>query len=158
MRVAIACKKVLDKHKLTAFIKTSGKTGLHIYIPCSGFGFPETRAIATHLAEEIHPLVKDISTLEELKDHRGDKVYIDAGQNDYADTLAAPYSVRPFHSPTVSTPIGWEELNPKLNPWAFTMNTIEARLKKKGDLFKGVMDKKIIKANTTRLNKYLDSV
>jgi bifunctional non-homologous end joining protein LigD len=103
--VAIAAKKILDKRKLTGFVKTSGKSGLHIYIPCSGIPFSKARALAYIISDEVHLLVPKISTREESKDLRGDKVYIDAGQNDYADTLAAPYAVRPYHEPLVSTPL-----------------------------------------------------
>jgi bifunctional non-homologous end joining protein LigD len=69
--------------------------------------------------------------------------------------LAAPYSVRPWHIPTVSTPLDWKEINHKLNPSAFTLETILPRIKKKGDLFKGVLDKKIATANTKKLNNFL---
>ncbi|WP_207515697.1 non-homologous end-joining DNA ligase LigD [Longitalea luteola] len=124
-------KKVLDKRKLTGFIKTSGKTGLHIYIPCSGMSFQQARALAYKLADEIHELVPRISTRQESISNRGDKVYIDAGQNDYADTLAAPYSIRPSHQPLVSTPLEWKEVKKGLDRYAFTMDSISARLRKK---------------------------
>ncbi|MEP7377865.1 MAG: DNA ligase D [Chitinophagaceae bacterium] len=105
IKVARETKKMLDKYKLTSFIKTSGQSGLHIYIPCTGFTFTQTRNFAEHLAEQIHHHLPDISTTNVSKTQRKDLVYIDAGQNDYADTLAAPYSVRPYHKPIVSTPL-----------------------------------------------------
>ena len=83
--------------------------------------------------------------------NRGNKLYIDPNQNDYADTVAAPYSVRPFHHPSVSTPIDWKELKPSLDPLQFDIGSIGARLKKKGDLFEGVTEKKVASTNSKTL-------
>lgn len=121
LQVAIAAKTVLDKQNLKGFIKTAVKTGLHLYIPCSGFSFDQTRIIAKTLADEIHDLVPDISTRSETISHRKGKVYIDANQNDYADTLAAPYSLRPYHKPIVSTRLEWKEVKPGLDRYKITM-------------------------------------
>lgn len=154
IEVAIAAGKLLNKHKLTGFIKTSGKTGLHIYIPCSNITHKEARAISYKIADEIHKQVPKVSTREESIDLRGDKVYIDAGQNDYADTLAAPYSVRPYHQPLVSTPLEWKELKKGLDRYAFTIDTIQLRLDKKGDLWEKLNHEKIILANNKTLLKF----
>ncbi len=153
--VAKAAKRILDKYKLTGFLKTSGQTGLHIYIPCSEINFSESRIIASKLAVEINKLVPDTSTVNVSKSQRQDKVYIDAGQNDYADTLAAPYCVRPYHSPTVSTPLDWNELKSKLNRYDFTIDTIQSRLKRKGDLFAGVLKDDIRRKNNKHLRSLL---
>jgi bifunctional non-homologous end joining protein LigD len=149
--IAKACKSVLDKYKLKGFVKTSGQSGLHVYVPCSGFTFEQTRVMAGRLADEVHELTKHISTRSESKEHRGNKVYIDAGQNDYADTLAAPYSVRPYHKATVSTPLEWKELTEKLNRYDFNVDTLKERLKMKGDLFEGAMNRKIVEGNNKQL-------
>jgi bifunctional non-homologous end joining protein LigD len=151
--VAKATKKILDKHKLKGFLKTSGQTGLHVYIPCSHLGFEQTRAIAYKLADEVHALVPRISTRNESIDQRGENVYIDAGQNDYADTLAAPYCIRPHHKPTVSTPLDWKELTAKLDPYAFTIETIVRRVKQKGDLFSALRDERVLEKNTIALGR-----
>lgn len=153
VRVARETKKILDKYKLISFIKTSGQTGLHVYIPCSGFTFAQTRNFAEHLAEQIHQHVPGISTTSVSKNQRKDLVYIDAGQNDYADTLAAPYSVRPYHELIVSTPLEWQEVTAKLNRYDFTIEKVKDRIKQKGDLFKGVLDANIQKANSKILQK-----
>jgi bifunctional non-homologous end joining protein LigD len=153
IQVAVAAHKVLNKHTLTGFIKTSGKTGLHIYIPCSHITFSEARPLAYKIADEVYKLVPKISTREESISLRGDKVYIDAGQNDYADTLAAPYSIRPYHQPLVSAPLEWKEVKKGLDRYAFTMDTIQKRLDKKGDLWKKLSDEKVIAANNRSLLK-----
>ncbi len=157
IHVAIATKVVLGNHKLKGFIKTSGKTGLHIYIPCSRFSFEQTRLIANILADEVYELVPDISTRNETVNHRKGKVYIDANQNDYADTLAAPYSVRPYHQPIVSTPLEWKEVKPGLDRYKFTMNEILSRLDKKVDFFREIQDEKNISTNNLLLEKILVS-
>jgi bifunctional non-homologous end joining protein LigD len=154
---AKAAKKVIDRYKLVAFIKTSGKTGIHIYIPCSGFTFPDARSIAEHLCDEIHELLPDITTTNVNISSRGKKVYLDPNQNDFADTVAAPYSVRPANHPRVSTPLDWKEINNKLNADDFTIHTILDRLKQKGDLFKGVLLKPNQSANNKILRKLIDS-
>jgi bifunctional non-homologous end joining protein LigD len=148
-----AAKQYFDQHKLKAFPKTSGKTGLHLYLPCSGFGFPEARQIAEHICSDIQQLLPSITTTEVSISKRGNKLYIDPNQNDEADTVAAPYCVRPFHIPTVSAPLEWREIKDGLDPEQFDMQTIGTRIEKKGDLFKGALDKKVAVANTRSLRK-----
>src|SRR5690242_1649811 len=155
IETTLAAKKVFDELKIKAFVKTSGKTGIHLYIPCEKFSFPEARDIAEIICNRIHELVPEITTTEISIDKRGDKLYIDPNQNDEADTVAAPYSVRPASQPTVSTPLEWKEVNKKLDPKKFNINSIMGRIKKKGDLFAGVMDEKIRKKNFAILNKLL---
>ncbi len=150
VEIAMAAKEILDKYKLKAFVKTSGKTGIHIYVPCSGIDFFQSRKIANSIGDEIHSLTKSISTRHESINRRGNSVYIDANQNDYADTLAAPYSVRPYHEPLVSTPLDWKEIKIGLDRYDFNINTIDARLKK-GDKFLGVLDRKIAAQNSKKL-------
>ena len=152
---ANAAKQFFDKEKIIAFPKTSGKTGLHLYIPCEGFTFPEARSIAEKICSSIHSLVPEITTTTISISSRGNKLYIDPNQNDYADTVAAPYSVRPSGHPTVSTPLEWKEVNEKLDPKQFTIFNTVARLQKKGDLFRKVMDKKIRSGNSKILQKFL---
>ena len=139
---AKVAKKVFDKHKLLSFVKTSGKTGMHLLLPCTGINYQVARRVAEIICKEIHQLIPGITTIQNSISLRGSKLYIDPSQNDYADTIAAPYSVRPYHIPTVSTPLEWKEVNEELNPSNFTMHTILDRLKKKGDLFKPLLETK----------------
>jgi bifunctional non-homologous end joining protein LigD len=142
IEVALAAKEILSKYKLKSFIKTSGKTGLHIYIPVNGIDNSFCRRYSELLGEEIHSLVPKISTIQISKDLRGNKVLIDPSQNDYADTLASAYSVRPYHIPTVSTPLDWKEIKTGLKPSDFTIETIHKRIDKKGDIFFDALNKK----------------
>jgi len=152
---ALAAKVWCDKHKVKAFVKTSGKTGIHFYIPCTGIEYSQARTITEQICAAIHDLAPKSSTIENSISQRHDLVYVDPSQNDYADTLAAPYSVRPFHIPTVSTPLDWKEINRRLDPSSFSIDNTLARLKKKGDLFAGVLDKRIATANMKILKKFL---
>jgi bifunctional non-homologous end joining protein LigD len=153
IETARAAKKIFDKYKLTAFCKTSGKTGIHLYIPCTGFTFPEARTIAEKICILINKAVPQISTTEITVDKRGNKLYLDPNQNDEADTVAAPYSVRPNHHPTVSTPLEWKEVTMKLKPSDFTIQSTPERIKNKGELFTNVLDKNIAANNSARLKQ-----
>jgi len=88
-------------------------------------------------------------------DKRGNKLFVDFSQNDPADTLAAAYSVRPGKQPTVSTPLDWEELDLKLRPSDFTLESILARLLEKGDLWKEIGNAKIKSRNSGIIKKLL---
>lgn len=149
----LAAKDVLKKHSLKSFVKTSGKTGIHIYIPVTGIDFPQARSISEQLGEEIQALVPKISTTTVSINQRGNKVFIDPSQNDYADTLAAPYSARPNHIPTVSTPLDWKEVKLSLSADSFTIETIPERIKKKGDLFEDSLNPLVQNKNYKALQK-----
>jgi bifunctional non-homologous end joining protein LigD len=151
IETARVARQFFDKRKLIAFPKTSGKTGMHIYLPCQGFDFKQARRIAENICNEIHYSLPTITTRQLSTDMRGDKLYIDHNQNDYADTVAAPYSVRPYKLPLVSTPVEWKEVTRKLKPENFKMQTVSARLKMKGDLFKNVL----LQSNRQRNQKSL---
>lgn len=144
---AMAAKEYCNRHKLVAYVKTSGKTGIHFFIPCSGFKNNVCRKLAERICSEIQALAPRISTTENSITSRGGKVYLDPSQNDYADTLASVYSVRPYHQPTVSAPLEWKEVNAKLDLSVFSIHNILARISKKGDLFRNIGDKKIINSN-----------
>jgi bifunctional non-homologous end joining protein LigD len=152
---ARATKEVLDEYKIKSFIKTSGRTGIHILLPCSQFDHPQARIIAVRLCDEIHERTSDYTTRETNKSKRGDMLYLDASQNDFADTVASPYSVRPFKLPLVSTPLEWREVRDGLLAEKFTIDNINNRLQKKGDLFLGVLDKAIASQNNKILKTLL---
>lgn len=153
IKTAQAAKQLFDELKLTAFVKTSGKTGIHLFIPCQGFDYPQARRMAEKICEAVCQQVPDIATTEVGIAHRGNKLFVDPSQNDYADTLACVYSVRPYKHPQVSTPLEWKEVKDKLDPAKFTMDTTLERLEKKGDLFKDLLNDKVRLANTKALLK-----
>jgi bifunctional non-homologous end joining protein LigD len=152
---ALAAREFFLEHKIKSYPKTSGKTGMHLYLPCFTFSFEEARIIAENIAAEIHALVPDITTLDIDVASRGSNLFIDPSQNDYTDTLAAPYSVRPFHIPLVSTALEWREIKRGLDRSAFTMDEVLTRLKRKGDLFAEVLSTEVRINNSKQLKKWL---
>ncbi len=155
IKTALAAKGYFDEQGLTAFVKTSGKTGIHIFLPCKGFSYAQARTLAEHICAEIHARVPAFTTLEASVNHRDNKLFVDFSQNDEADTLASAYSVRPGKQPAVSTPLNWAELDLKLKPAAFTIDTIPARLESLGDLWKDIGNAKIKTANSKILKALL---
>ncbi|PWU01583.1 MAG: hypothetical protein C5B52_07085, partial [Bacteroidetes bacterium] len=153
MEVALAAREVLEKLHLKSFIKTSGKTGLHLYLPVTNIAHPQARAFSEQLGKMILELVPAIATTETSINSRGKKVYIDPSQNDYADTLASAYSLRPNSLPTVSTPLEWKELKKNLNPHSFTMEMVMKRIEIKGDLFQKTLSPLVARHNTAKLQK-----
>lgn len=142
METAKAVKEILDRGKITGYLKTSGATGLHIYIPLKAkYEYEIAKEFAHVIAEFTHEIVPDITSIERNPSKRKKKVYIDYLQNRTGQTLAAPYSVRPKAHATVSTPLKWTELKKGLSPENFNIKNIHKRLAKTGDLFKGVLEK-----------------
>lgn len=158
VRTALAAKEFFDDQGLKTFIKTSGKTGIHIFIPCSAFTFSKARLLAKHICGKIQERVPKISTLEISKEQRGNRLLVDFSQNDVADTVASAYSVRPGKQPAVSTPLEWEELSLKIKPEDFTIETTMARLQEKGDLWEKLLDTKIQQTNDRLLQQLLSPV
>jgi bifunctional non-homologous end joining protein LigD len=147
---ALAAKEVLAKHKLKSFIKTSGKTGIHIYLPVQGIGYGAARNYSETLGKEIASLIPKLQ--------RPLSVFLQGVRKYLLIHLRMIMRIRwhvrivcgRIRIPTVSTPLDWKEVKAGLDPSAFTIDTIAARVKKKGDLFKGVFDKKIIAANSVK--------
>lgn len=142
--VAKTAHKILESAKIPSFIKTSGKKGLHIAIPMGAkYAYEEVRLFAEIIARRIHAQIPDITSLERHPAKRKNRVYLDYHQNGRGQTLAAPYSLRPWPGATVSTPLKWSEVKAGLHPSKFTIKTIFPRLKKYGDLWKPVLGKGI---------------
>ncbi len=142
VETALVVKEALDKAGSESFCKTSGATGLHIYVPIGARYEYEVAKNFTHLmcqlVNENAPL---LTSIERSPGKRQKRVYLDYLQNSMGQTLAAPYSVRPRPGAPVSAPLEWKEVKKGLDPCAFTIKTMGERLKKKGDLFKGALGK-----------------
>lgn len=140
---ALAVKEVLDKARVPAYCKTSGATGLHVYVPLNArFDYETARRFAEIVAYMTQELVPGFTTLERSLKKRGKKnIYIDYLQNKKGQTLAAAYSVRPVPDATVSAPLHWKEVKQGLSPEQFTMKNMPLRLAKTGDLFGPVLGK-----------------
>jgi len=143
--VALATKEVLDQAGIDGFCKTSGSTGLHVYIPFNKkYSYDEAKEFANIIAIMVNEKLPNITTLERsLSKRKKNQIYLDYLQNRIGQTLACAYSVRPKPGATVSTPLEWTEVKHGLDFHDFTIRNTLARIKKKGDLFKGVLGKGI---------------
>jgi len=138
---ALAVRKVLDNGGVSSYCKTSGASGLHVYVPLKNkYEYETVREFAHIIASLVQEQLPGITTLERSLSKRGPKIYIDYLQNSAGQTLASVYSVRPVPGASVSTPLEWKELNHQLNPKQFTIENIFQRIKKKGDLFLPVLN------------------
>lgn len=139
-QVALVVKHVLDELGLVGYPKTSGATGLHIYIPFKrAYTYETIRIFTQRLAEIVAELVPDQATTERRVKYRGSRVYVDYLQNIRGKTVCAPYSARPLPGAPVSAPLRWDELYDS-NPAEFTIRTILPRLEQVGDLFAPVLE------------------
>lgn len=143
IKTAQTIHKLLDELKIPNFCKTSGARGMHIYVPVGAkYTFDQVKQFAEILATICHNQIPEFTSLERMPKNRQKKVYIDYLQNNFGQTMAAPYSVRPKPGALVSTPLSWTEVKKGLNPKQFTFETIFKRLKKK-DPFLGIFGKGI---------------
>lgn len=158
VEVAQAVRRTLARAGVEGYPKTSGKRGLHVFVPLGArYTHDQSRQFAEIVANVVHRELPDLTTVERSIAKRPKKaIYIDYLQNRLGQTLAAPYSVRPWPGATVSTPLRWSEVKKGLDPAAFTMATIHARLKKLGDLWEPVLGKGIdLEAAVERLSSSL---
>ncbi len=144
IETALVVKELLDKAGATSFCKTSGSSGMHIYIPLGAkYDYEQGKNFAHIIAQLAHAELPDITSIERSTKTRPKSIYLDYLQNRMGQTLASVYSVRPKPGATVSTPLEWKEVKKGLHPSQFTIKNIPDRIKKKGDLFKGVLGKGI---------------
>jgi bifunctional non-homologous end joining protein LigD len=123
---------VLRGEKVEAFVKTSGKTGLHILTRWEREGdYDESRAWALELAERVVEGLPEVATVERSKAKRGARVYVDVMQNAKGRHAVPPYVLRAVPGAPVSTPLDWREVTAELDPRAFNLKTIFGRLARK---------------------------
>ena len=141
-QVALWLKDLLDSLSLSSFVKTTGKTGLHIYVPVRRqLDYDAVRSAAGTIGRFLmraHP--KDV-TMEWSVPKRVGKVFFDHNQNSRGKTLASIYSPRPSPEAAVSMPVRWDELT-DIYPTDFTVLTAGDRLERAGDLWANILDEK----------------
>jgi bifunctional non-homologous end joining protein LigD len=134
IRTAQVLHRWCEAVKLPHFVKTTGKTGLHILIPlgrqCT---YAQSRMLGELLARVVLRELADIATITRQVTRRGDKVYLDYLQNRHGQTIVAPFSVRPLPGATVSMPLRWEEVNESLDPRSYTIRNAVERMEAMGD-------------------------
>jgi DNA ligase D len=142
--IALVVREVMDELGLASFPKTSGATGLHILAPIRPeLVFPEVRRFAKALAEEVERRVADqrvATTTWRVADRVG--VFVDFGQNARDRTIAGAYSIRPVSDARVSAPLRWDEVA-DVDPAAFTVPTMRARIAEAGDPMRGMWRKAV---------------
>jgi bifunctional non-homologous end joining protein LigD len=147
-RVGLRLRKVLERHKLKSFPKTSGSKGLQIFVPLNTpVTYEKTKAFAHALAEQLEKELPDRVVSKMQKALRRGKVLVDWSQNDHHKTTVCAYSLRAKERPAVSTPVTWKEVEDAAKAGsarnlAFEADDILSRVKKHGDLFAGVLSLK----------------
>ena len=136
-------KEILDNLGCPAFVKTSGKTGLHVFVPIlRQLEFHETHAAAETLSRFLLQKYPDLITVDWAVEKRAGKIFMDYNQNVRGKTLASIYSPRPVPQASVSVPLRWDELG-KVYPTDFTILNVPSRLAAIGDLWNNIDQSKI---------------
>jgi bifunctional non-homologous end joining protein LigD len=141
-QVALWLKEMLDGLGLASFVKTTGRTGLHIYVPIvRNLDYHATHTISETLARFLVQQHPNEVTIEWAVDKRRGKVFADYNQNVRGKTLASIYSPRVLPWAAVSMPLRWDEVG-KVFPTDFTILSAPDRLREVGDLWSNVLDSK----------------
>jgi bifunctional non-homologous end joining protein LigD len=139
IQVALYVKEALDALGLDSFAKTSSADGMHVLVPIERrYTYDDTRRFAEIVAGAIARSYPKLATTQWAKAKRRG-VLIDANQNGEGKTIASAYSVRPRPGAPVSTPLRWDEVKAGLDPRELTMDVVQQRVAKHGDLFEGVL-------------------
>ncbi|HYG37280.1 MAG TPA: DNA ligase D [Cytophagales bacterium] len=140
IEAACVTKKVLDAMEVPSYPKTSGSTGLHIYIPLGAkYSYEDSKEFGRAIVKVIHAEIPKFTSIERLTANRKGKLYLDFLQNRPQATVATAYSLRPKPGTPVSMPLHWDEVKKGLTNQSFTIFNAIDRLKETGDLFKGVL-------------------
>jgi bifunctional non-homologous end joining protein LigD len=125
---------------LPSVVKTTGKRGLHVLVPLlPGHTHDDAVEFAVKIGTAVTSVIPE-ATLERSIGKRKGRLYLDCFQNGYGKTIVAPYSPRGADGAPVSAPLKWSEVTESLDPHAFTIKTMPARLGKVGDLFAPALD------------------
>jgi bifunctional non-homologous end joining protein LigD len=158
-RAALAVRDLLTEIGLRPFVKTTGSKGLHVHVRLDRkAAFDEVREFATEVARVLVAQYPDRYTIEQRKNQRGGRLYLDVMRNAYGQTAVAPYSVRARDAATVATPLDWAELEDDgLRADEFTLRTIPERIDRHGDVWRGANQRpKSLAPARKRLARLLD--
>lgn len=144
IEAAQVTRKVLDAIGVESCPKTSGSTGIHIYVPLKAkYDYEASKEFARMIATIVHEELPKTTSIERMIAKRGHRMYIDFLQNRPQATVAGPYSLRPKPGAPVSMPLDWSEVKKGLKITDHNITNAVARVKDVGDLFKPVLGKGI---------------
>lgn len=159
IEAALEVKKALDAIDVPCWCKTSGSTGMHIYIPLAAkYDYDQSQMFGRMIVNIVHKQIPDYTSVERMITNRKGKMYLDFLQNRPGATLACPYSLRPKPGATVSMPLHWDEVKPGLTMRQFNIHNSIERVKSEGDLFAGVLGKGIDLEKTVKKAKEIFSI
>ena len=138
LEVALVCKEIFDELGLPAFPKTSGSSGIHVYLPLRPkYDYRRVAAISEGLAAEVARRAPKIATVQRsLAKRQKQQVYVDALQNARGKTIAAAFSARAKDGATVSMPLTWKQIEKGVKISDFTIENLSGLVKKHGDAWK----------------------
>jgi bifunctional non-homologous end joining protein LigD len=144
IEVAHVVKRILDSIGADCCVKTSGSSGIHIYVPLGArYDFDQSKQLAELVVTLVNAELPDLTSVERSPAKRKGKIYLDFLQNRETQTAAAPYSLRPKPGVPVSTPLDWSEVKRGLTPQTWNAYNIYDRVTAEGDLFAPVLGKGI---------------
>lgn len=144
VETALVIKQILDSIGADGYPKTSGSTGMHIYIPLGAqYSYDQSKQLSELLVNLVQKELPKLTSVERNPDKRKGKIYLDFLQNKETQTAAAPYSLRPKPSAPVSAPLHWSEVKKGLTAHTYNIHNIFDRLQAEGDLFHPVLGKGI---------------
>ena len=156
IQTAQVTRQILESLDLPSYCKTSGSTGLHIYIPLGAkYSYEQSKEFGRSLVKLVHAELPSFTSIERYTEKRKGKLYLDFLQNRPQATVAGPYSLRPKPAAPVSTPLHWEEVKKGMRIQDFNIFNTVARLKEIGDIFKPVIGKGI---NMEKAVKKMDAL
>jgi bifunctional non-homologous end joining protein LigD len=133
IRTALVFRELCEKIGIPSYIKTTGKTGLHILLPLGRqVTYAQCRTLGELLCRVVLRELNDIATIVRHVSKRADKVYLDYLQNRHGQLIVSPFCVRPLPGASVSMPLTWDEVNDSLDPKAFTIKTAVGRMERLG--------------------------
>jgi bifunctional non-homologous end joining protein LigD len=140
IEATLVVKDVLDKAGAFSICKTSGATGIHVYVPMGKkYTYDQVKDFAYLICMLASEQLPETTTLERSLSKRSkSQIYMDYLQNRRGQTIASVYSLRPKKGATVSTPLTWKEVKPGLTPLDFNIKTVPQRLVKTGDIFSDI--------------------
>lgn len=132
--------RLLDRIGADSLCKTSGKRGLHIYVPLGRkYAFAQAKSFADIVAHLVHQKLPEITSRDPRRANRQQQIYLDCTRNSQGQSVAAAYSARPWLGATASTPLKWSEVRRGLDPARYTIKSLPRRVEKLGDLWQPVL-------------------